>query len=430
VVGVRDAGRLDHFTAGVPMKIFGERELRDFLGEQLDTLQREVHSEDKNRLLNMNETEYVNYLVNRYQIEPLVLHWDSQGISDREEMIPAERFPPLFNVYRGKRYPKQVITYHIPYSGERELLRCNPSSIGWITIDVSLEGGCVCFGVINWRDDAEQVKGEANSILDKIRKQVEKVATQVKGYNNTLEDKARQVVQARKALLLKQANLMASLGVPFFKAEQVPSTFAVPTVAKRVVVKPSAPSTPFSPDYTLDPSLYYDILRIIHETGIEMERLPSIYRNKDEPTLRDYLIMVLSPNFQSVTGETFNKTGKTDILIRHEKANVFVAECEFWKGIKAFFKTIDQALGYLTWRDSKAAIVCFIRNKKLNPVLKQIETKTASHPCFVKYHGKKAESWFSFEFHLKDDETRGVQLAVLCFHFPSSEPLAASDGGD
>ena len=168
----------------------------------------------------------------------------------------------------------------------------------------------------------------------------------------------------------------------------------------------------------MESSIYHEILRIIHEAGIEMERHPSIYRGKDEETLRDHLIMVLSPHFESVTGETFNKTGKTDILIRHGKANIFVAECKYWGGIKAFFKAIDQVLGYLTWRDSKAAVVCFIRNKNLDPVLKQIETKTASHPCFVKCHGKKGESWFSFEFHLKDDETRGVQLAVLCFHFP------------
>ena len=400
------------------MKIFWERELRDFLEERRNALRHEVYSEDKNRLLNMNETEYVAYLAKRYRVEPLILHWDRLAVSDREEMIPAERFPHDFWVDNGKRYPKQVITYHIPYSGERALLECAPSSRLLWTTDVRLEGGCVCFDVINWRDDAEQVKGEADLILRNIRQQAENVAKDVDQYNSTLEDEARRVVQARKELLLKQANLMASLGVPFYRMEQVPSTFAVPIVAKRITVKPSAPSTSFSPEPTLDSSVYHEILRIIHETGIEMERHPSIYRGKDEETLRDHFIMVLSPHFQSVTGETFNKTGKTDILIRHENANVFVAECKFWNGIKAFFKAIDQVLGYLTWRDSKAAIVCFIRNKELDPVLKQIETETANHPCFVKYHGKKAEGWFSFEFHLKDDETRGVQLAVLCFHFP------------
>ena len=59
-----------------------------------------------------------------------------------------------------------------------------------------------------------------------------------------------------------------------------------------------------------------------------MERHPSIYAEKDEPTLRDHFIMVLSPHFDSVTGETFNRGGDTDILVRHESANVFVAECK------------------------------------------------------------------------------------------------------
>jgi len=123
--------------------------------------------------------------------------------------------------------------------------------------------------------------------------------------------------------------------------------------------------------------------------------------------------------FQSVTGETFNKIGKTDILIRHEKSNVFIAECKFWKGIGAFHETIDQILSYLTWRDSKAAILCFVENKELNPVLEKIESETSNHNCFIQYNGKQSDSWFNFGFHLKDDPSRGIKLAVLCFHFPS-----------
>jgi hypothetical protein len=232
-----------------------------------------------------------------------------------------------------------------------------------------------------------------------------------------LENTIRQAVQARKAEYLKQANLIASLGVPFKKAEAVPATFSIPTAKKPPIIKPSAPNSAYSPEPALDPSVYREILRLCYDTGGEMERHPSIYRDKDEETLRDHFILVLSPHFQSVTGETFNRGGKTDILIRHDGANVFVAECKFWSGIKGFYNTIDQVLGYLTWRDSKGAILCFIRNKELNPILKQIETETVNHPCFVKYQGRAMEGWFDFEFHLTDDHTRGVRLAVLCSHF-------------
>ena len=88
--------------------------------------------------------------------------------------------------------------------------------------------------------------------------------------------------------------------------------------------------------------------------------------------------------------------------------------------MKAFLTKIDQALSYLTWRDSKAAILCFVNNKELGPVLEQIVERTSEHTCFVKSRGKKADSWFAFEFSLPDDPTRSVHLAVQCFHFPGA----------
>jgi len=181
---------------------------------------------------------------------------------------------------------------------------------------------------------------------------------------------------------------------------------------------PSEATSSFKPEPTLDDSIFREILKLCQTTGVEMERHPSIYSGKNEESLRDHFIMVLSPHFESVTGETFNKTGKTDILIRHESANVFVAECKFWNGPKGFHRTIDQLLGYLTWRDSKASILFFIRTKELETVLSQIEPVAAEHSCFVRSRDRQAEGWYDFDFHLKEDSSRGVRLAVLCFHFP------------
>ena len=138
-------------------------------------------------------------------------------------------------------------------------------------------------------------------------------------------------------------------------------TFSVPSVKKKVVPKPVVPPIAGPPEPTLDQETYEDVLRVINDTGKVMERLPSTYANKDEEALRDHLIMVLEPNFEgSTTGETFNRAGKTDILIRHENSNVFVAECKFWAGRQKHLATIDQLLTYLTWRDSKTAVICFV----------------------------------------------------------------------
>ncbi len=369
--------------------------------------------------MNTNETKYIAYLVDKYQIEPLLFFWEEKYITEYEKMIPAESHPFDFWVEKGEEYSRQIITYHIPYSGDENLLHCSKSIFRGRSIEAKIQGNEISFDIINWRDDREEIKRDAEEIISYIQEQENYIKSEVHGYNSNLENKAYQIFQDRKAFILKQYNLVESLGVPFKRAEKVPFTFSVPIIKREPIIKPSSSSEKFTPEFYLDASVYKDILRICHETGIEMERHPSIYAGKDEDTLRDFFIMFLSSHFPSVTGETFNKVGKTDILIRYKTSNIFVAECKFWSGIKGFYATIDQILSYLTWRDSKTAILCFVKTKELNPVLKQIESETSKHNCYVKYNGKKSDSWFDFEFHLKDDPSRGIKLSVLCFHFPS-----------
>lgn len=401
------------------MRIFGEAELSGFLEGYLHQLKQEVHNEEKNKLLNVNEEDYINYLAENHSIDPLEILWDDISISDHEEMIRAEYFPGDFHVRTGGAYPKQVITYHVPFTGLGRLLTLAPSSrLMWST-DVKVHGNSFSFDIINWRDNPDDIKREADQALRNIRQQSENVAREVAQYNGGLRRHAEDVFKARKAQLLKQSNLLESLGVPVKKAAQVAGTFAVPAVKKKTIIeKPKSSATPYKPEPALDESIYKDILKICHDAGVEIERHPSIYQGKDEETLRDHFLMVLAPHFESTTGETFNKNGKTDILIRHENSNVFVGECKFWRGPKQHAETIDQLLGYLTWRDSKAAILYFIPTKQLEPVFDALRKTTPEHGCFVKDKGSFAQGWFDYRFHLPGDETRSVEVAILCFHFP------------
>jgi hypothetical protein len=94
-----------------------------------------------------------------------------------------------------------------------------------------------------------------------------------------------------------------------------------------------------------------------------MELSPHVFYNMGEEDLRTHFLVQLNGAFKGqATGETFNFQGKTDILIRVEGKNVFIAECKFWKGEEALFATLDQLLSYLSWRDTKAALLVFNRN--------------------------------------------------------------------
>jgi hypothetical protein len=401
------------------MRIFAEGDLSRVLSAQLSALHKEIREENKNKLLNMNEAAYIEYLISKYSVEPIEFIWDEMTISEREQMIPARSFPGDFHVINGKSYPKQILTYHLPFNGEKPLLELTPSTRILWTTEVDVAESEISFEIINWRNNADEIKREADSILSKMESQSRNVKKQVDSWNSTLPTEALQIVRARKQELLNQSDLLEQLGVPLRKSDSVSPTFAVPVEKQKPIVrKPEASTEPFVPEPVLDADIFNSILQICHDMGREMERHPSVYHGKEEETLRDHFIMQLSPHFQSVGGETFNKEGKTDILIRHDGGNVFVAECKYWSGIKGFFNAVDQLLSYLTWRDSKASLLIFVKNKDFGAVLEQIRSKIADHDSFDNFLGEPKEAWFNFRFHLPSDESRSISLSVLVFHFP------------
>jgi len=239
----------------------------------------------------------------------------------------------------------------------------------------------------------------------------------VQSFNGGLLMTALSAIERRAYVLKGQSTFMEALGVPIRKRAE--PTLTVPVVRKIIALKrPGAHSVPADP--SIGQPMYQDILTLIHSIGRWFERLPSLYEGKDEEALRDHLIPYLESNFDlaSPPGENFNKNGKTDILMRYEGKNVFVAECKFWSGQKNYFEAIDQALGYLTWRDSKASIIMFVKNKAMTATLQSVERDTPQHPQFARFHGKREETWFDYEFSLPQDKDRHIQLAVLCFHTP------------
>jgi hypothetical protein len=158
-------------------------------------------------------------------------------------------------------------------------------------------------------------------------------------------------------------------------------------------------------------------IEIIFATGQKMERLPSSYQGREEEDMRDSLITALAAQFHSVTGETLNHKGKTDILISHEGTEILVGECKVWSGIDGYFKAISQAVGNLVWRD-RAVLIMFVRNKDFSRVLEQVQNKTSDHPLCVRRDGMVCPGWYRFGFRLPQSESCEVRLDVLCFFFP------------
>ena len=403
--------------------IFAEEEASDFLERTKSSVRYAIENETDDYVLNVNEETYLDHLVDRLTVELLDIDTNGIYISSHETEIPAEQFPGDFNVIYGKSYKKDIITYHIPFTGNRDLLKCAPRPRIMWSMPVTIENNEIRFEIINFRDDPEHIKREAMGNIQNIMTNYEHMRKQVAAFNGTLRQEAKKVFDARKVHLLKKNDVLSSLGVPIKRKAGVSDTFAVPAkkVKPRITIeKPNVHEKGYKPEPSLNEEVYNSILQIIHDVGKQFERLPSTYSGKDEEQLRDHLLLMLEPNFEgSATGETFNKNGKTDILLRHEGSNVFIAECKFWSGEKAYLATIDQLLGYLTWRDSKAAIVLFVSNKDFTNVLQTVKTATTTHRNYLRAYGEHDETWLRYGIHLEGDSNREVKVAVMLFHIPS-----------
>ena len=402
---------------------FSEIDGYSMLEKQRFALDSAIKQQSDDYILNVNKDEYIGHLVSEYSISPLQIHKDELTVSTHEEMIPAELHPSSYFVNLGSAYSKDVIVFHLPFSGKHELLKVRASTYCLSAPLITVENGYINFRIINFNLDAERIKQESNQIIQSIETQNSYLSKDLESFNASLTQHASQIFDARKNQLLNKNNLIASLGVPVRQSAGTSSTFAVP--AKRTVAiaskpKPEVTEKGYTPEPTLDAIIYNQILKIIHDVGKQFERLPSTYADKKEEHLRDHMLLILEPNFEGVaTGETFNKSGKTDILLRHEGSNVFIAELKFWHGEKGFLETISQLLGYLTWRDSKASIVMFVRNKEFMPVLQTVKVCISKHENYLGFVQEQDEGWYHYRFHINGDANREVKLSVMLFHIPT-----------
>lgn len=405
------------------MRLFYQYDLSLVLQEIIRNIERDIESKDENYILNVNEEEWINYLYKKYNIENIEIKSDDVYIVKNEKMIPAERFPFDFNVYRGKSYKKPIIEYHVPFVGDSKLLKCRASTFSTWAPDVDIRGSEIILEYILFSDSyVEGIKREYTNDMSNLIKQIQYVNNDIYSFKQSLLNTIQNTFKKRKDQLLKTNSLLQMFDVPIKKNDNVSTTFTIPIDSQRnkIICEPIVDKNFITskPEGRLDDITYKQILKVIDDMGKAFERLPSLYKDKDEETLRDHLLMLLQPNFQgSATGETFNKKGKTDILLRHENNNVFVGECKFWKGKVVYLDTISQLLSYLTWRDSKVAVIIFVRQKNITDILNKIQEYTVEHNNYVSRENSD-DSWFNYIFHLNGDKNRKVKLAVMVYHLP------------
>lgn len=410
--------------------LFNNVSILDVLPDQLRQVKKKVQELEANYLLNASEDDLIASLADEFTLDFPVLNEEGIHTDHGEQQVDVSRDPMRMIMDRSRPFyiPGTRLTVIVPFTGDGNLFAIQPQmrtfSLGGSKAE--LGNGEIRFTYSGPNLNGSAIRRDFDQEISQIKQNLGHLKAAIDQHNAALPGNIRQEIQQRKNKLLTDAEMARSIGFPIQKRDGVPTTYSVPVPKRRPrIERPPASHGAFQPEPTLAIADYDEILRIIGNMVRVMEQSPKAFEKMGEEDLRTQFLVQLNGQYEGrATGETFNYQGKTDILVREEGKNVFIAECKFWGGEKQFYDTIDQLLSYLSWRDNKAAVLIFNRNQNFSEVLRKVEEITPRHPNFKRILEKVDESNFRYVFHQPSDKNREVMLSVLAFDVPRPDTKA------
>ena len=317
---------------------------------------------------------------------------------------------------------QHLVVFHVPFEGNGEYFKIQPSQSmhpgprGIVARDELI----VPLPTTNRTSD--QLKADFEATLSSIKQHLAILERDLAASRAQVEVFVRSFIPQRRAEILRNKNLVASLGYPMKRRPDAPTTYKAPDVKRKIApARPPSIEAPFKPEPALDQAEYQHILSVMDNMTKVMERSPHTFAKMEEEDIRQHFLVQLNGQYEGqATGETFNAEGKTDILIRSDGRNIFIAECKIWRGEQSFVDAIDQLLGYLTWRDTKTALVIFNKNKNLTGVIAKIREVMDGHAN--KKRGPKDEGPMTrlrYIFGNPGDPSREITITVMVYDIPN-----------
>lgn len=404
--------------------LFHRAEWFDVSASQATKMQQEIDGQNGNELLNTSTDDLARYYASKFTVDVPVLYPDDIVVDQRETQIDVSQ--DSMRYIRDRSGPFYVsgtsVDVELPFTGDSEAFYVQPSTRNFNNPRARIVKGAVLFSIVGTDLDANKVRTEIERMVQSINEHLGWLRNDVRGFNDSLFSTAKASIERRKEKLLKDQNLVSGLGFRMKERNNSTPTYAAPRVQRVIrpqVAKPVAGRESFKPEPTLLSDDYEHVLGVLENMVKVIELSPGAFQKINEESLRTHFLVQLNGQFSGdATAETFNYEGKTDILIKSEGKNIFIGECKFWTGEKGYLETIDQVLSYLSWRDTKAAVLVFNRNKDFTGVLKKIEEVTNTHTGFKRLIKKRSETSWSYLFGHKDDANREITITVQAYNVP------------
>jgi hypothetical protein len=402
--------------------LFSNGHLSEFLSEQENRLLNEIEDFKEDYLLNTNFDELLKYLKDKYSLEPLKLDEEKIETDRGETMVDIRNssFRGFYDSDRTSHVKGTLIKFFIPFSGDEKLFELRTSTFTTYLPSGKINQNELLVEIQSLDNNDTSIKKEFEDNVREIKKWLAWSEKEVTNFNNSLEQKIKIKMNSRREKLMKASEAVSNLGYPLRRRADAPNTYSVPEIKRKIIpIRPSAKVSGGKIEPTLEVTEYDYILKIISNMAQVMERSPNTFKEMKEEDLRNHFLVQLNAQYEGqATGETFNANGKTDILIRIEGKNIFIAECKFWTGKEGLVETINQLLGYISWRDTKTAIILFNKNKNTSHVLSQIPETVKEHQNYVKSEKDEKENSFKFIMKNKNDDEKTFTLTIKLFDIP------------
>ena len=383
-----------------------------------------IEALENDYVLKASPLELEQYYVSRVTITPLRLSAKEYYIDKQE----GTQIDVSHDFRRAAFGNKRIIVkgtaldIAIPFTGDPDLWRIRPSTYSLSGYpEIEIRDGVVIFSC-SFPDDSpepERLKTEIERTVKSLDDAVANLASDVASHNRESPRKVRGALDRKLTKAKAAIKAVASLGIPI-RQKAAPETFVVPTKrGKSPVSRPLVSKGKFSPEPTIDQGEYEHILGVLKSMSLVIERSPNSFASLGEEAIRTHFLIQLNGHYEgSATGETFNSSGKTDILIRVDNRNVFIAECKFWDGPKSFSEAIDQLLGYLSWRDSKCALLILNKRKDSSAVRKKMHEMMIARAEHGKTltHDHNGDSRYVFV--KPSDPGREIWITTMLFDVP------------
>lgn len=396
-----------------------QERLADYLSARLQRALAELSAMDPDDHLRENVDVVVAYLLGKHLPTPIDVQWDNPTAEPISEVVA--NVPGQFERDRTHTVnaSKIVITY--PVSGTTRMLDFAASTSSLSPHDGRVTDDAVVVEVVAQRLMPETIQAHTEQVRRSISQRVVWANSDLSDFEPTAADAVTNAYADRTERILSDRQVQAALEIPVRTTE----TPRPPVAAqrKRVTLEARRAQARFIPEPILEEATYREILATVRSWATSLERTPRTAAKLDEEELRDLLLGTLNGHWQGgAGGELFNGKGKTDVLIREGDRNALIAECKIWHGAKSVTAALDQLLSYLVWRDSKAALIIFIKTADPAATIAKIHDAATSHPQHVLTKDATTPTeWVDYLF-TADNEGRRVSLAVVPVIVPATTP--------